>query len=345
MLLAGELGLGIIILAGPADGPNRLAGLTSLGFTMIVSGFVATAGRAREYKLGLLSCTTVFIAAMALPSADPVGIRSPLAQGAATVFAIGFREHAVPRHLVGLAAGVPTLFLVALTGYKRHLRWLRVLWLGMAITGGLIVLASDSRVAWVAVAAGCVSLVVPAVVGSRAIAGLAALAAVVCAGFAVGHWLGGDVSLIGREQLWRLGLHRVTASPLLGLGFGGLAAVYREELPEVGTNAHNLVIQTLGDFGLAGLVVVLSLMVWSCAAAFSPHLPQATFAGFLASFVYLVVAGMAESIVDATQTFATTSITIVLPLMFAVLAVPLSTSQGRREVTSKSEPITALRSP
>lgn len=325
-LLGCQAVLAALIAFGPTvDDANRVAGLLSVLVSLLISGAIMSIATRREAKLGLLALTTVAITLIAYRNADPAGIRSPLAALGTPLMAKDAATALLPPHLLGLAVGAPTVFLAAIVFQRQHPLWLRAIWMLGAVLGGLALLLSDSRDAWVAAAASCAVLVCTAFLRGRRAILVAAIVVSVVAGLVVVGTLGDDVSLKQREHLWRIGLAHVAANPLTGVGYGGLAALFAREAPGIGTNAHSLVVQVLGDFGLLGLAALVAAVVGSLRAAVSDPRSSATaFRGFIASIVFVLVAGMAESIIDATQRFPRGDVTIVLPLLFAVLAVPLS---------------------
>ena len=324
-LVFSQVALAIIVAVGPtANTANRIAGIASIAVSLVISAGIAMLSRRRELLLGLLAVVAIGITYLAFRYADPVGIRSPLAQAGVGLMARLPAERILPRHLLGLAAGPPALFLAALVIHRGHPVWLRVLWLGGAAAGAGAIILSDSRDTWIAAAAGVAVLALSALVRRRGVLILVAVALAAAAAFAVVSTIGDDVSLRQREDLWRIGLRHVAASPLFGVGYGGLGAILQREAPGVGTNAHNLVVQTLADFGVLGFIVLTLLAVRSAGAAVrDATTSSAAFRGYAACLTFLGVAGMAESLIDATRAFPTGEVTIVVPLLFAVLAVPV----------------------
>ena len=333
-LLFCQLVLGAIIAFGPTiNDPNRIAGLAGTAVSMVISAAVIFASDRREVKLGLLAIVATAITLLAYRNADPVGIRSPLAEIGVPLMAADTADRLLPRHLLGLAAGPPALFLAGLAWHRPHPLWLRSVWLLSAALGVAAIGFSDSRDAWIAAVAGGAALMCSAFVARRCAVLLFAASISAAAGLATLVSFGEDVSLQGREQLWVIGLRHVAANPLFGLGYGGLSDLYRQETPGAGTNAHSLVVQVLGDFGAIGLIVLALTVVDSVRSAISDErLSRAAFGGFFGCLVFVLVAGMAESIIDATQQYPGTDVTIVLPLLFVVLAIPL-----RRGALTKSE--------
>lgn len=316
---------GVIVAIGPGvDNANRVAGLASVSVSIIVSSSVAVTSTRRELKLGILAVITTALAVLALPYCDGQVLRNPGALSGAFLMAASDENRLLSPHIVGLTMGAPTLFLTSLAFHKAHPIWLRLVWTLGAATGMALIGLTDSRDAAIATASGLLVLVFSLVFKHRGVVALFCGLAIAAAGLVTLFIFGEDPSLRQREQLWGIALRALVDSPLLGLGYGRLGAMYRAEFPAIITNAHNLIVQTAADFGGIGVMALALAVVSSLrAAVVETVVSPAMFRGFMASLTFVVVAGMAESVVDMAQRFAAADVTIVVPLMFAVLAVPL----------------------
>lgn len=315
-----------IIAFGPTiDQANRVAGLASVAASIVVSVAAAAISTGRELKLGILAVITTVLAIFALPYSDGQVPRSPVAAiGVGFMGAGGAETRLLSPHIVGLAIGVPALFLISLVFHSGHPLWLRVLWFLTAAAGGVVVGLSDSRDALIAAATGLLVLMLSFVFKRRGFMLMVCTLAIAAAGLAALLFFGDDPALRGRAEVWNRALRALADTPVFGLGYGGLSGLYRREIPAVGTNAHNLFIQSAADFGLVGLSGLLLLVACSVrAAVVDACVSPALFRGFVASVAFVGVAGMAESIVDMTQRFPKADVTIVVPLLFVVLARPL----------------------
>lgn len=76
-----------------------------------------------------------------------------------------------------------------------------------------------------------------------------------------------NISGENRAELWRIALHAFRARPLLGYGAGTYEMYYEQHrtTDDAVTDAHNLYVQTLAEFGIVGIiligVVVLGILV------------------------------------------------------------------------------------
>jgi O-antigen ligase len=73
----------------------------------------------------------------------------------------------------------------------------------------------------------------------------------------------------GRLALWKIEFHAFDAHPLDGTGADTFEILYYEHRPNTATvvNAHSLYIETLGDLGIVGLVLVLLFVLGTLAGA------------------------------------------------------------------------------
>lgn len=204
-------------------------------------------------------------------------------------------------------------------------------WLGM-VAGVLVILYLGLRRSWYHEPARRVFLDVLAVLALVAL--LAAFVAVVRVpelANAVGSVSAGE-GAIGRATLWRDGLDLVSDYPFTGSGLGSTMMVYSTygRLLHVGfiTHMHNLFVQIAveqGVFGLAAFLGLLALGAWSVLRATSPACATPVF-GYAAgaALAALVVHGMTD--VGAYSSLL--AVVMFLPIGFAVGAAGLAGSEG-----------------
>jgi putative inorganic carbon (HCO3(-)) transporter len=162
---------------------------------------------------------------------------------------------------------------------------------------GAVLVATQSRSAWIGAAGGLGALVVLAgVTAGRgwvrvATAGLALLAAggaigtVLTEGVPLGTWSEGEIvfgpgspevlgevvgriSLAGRTEIWSRALYVVQDFPFTGCGLGAFSKVVPILYPlfrvapnaDVG-HAHNIFLQTAADVGLPGLIAYIAMLM------------------------------------------------------------------------------------
>jgi O-antigen ligase len=163
---------------------------------------------------------------------------------------------------VALAAGVAGLLLLAQDSARRDV--VATLAVVVVPAGAASVVATEVAglaLALVLVAAGVVAAAAPALVRDRiargrrlAIGALVAVAAAAVVGVAVAA----PSSLGLREHYWRVALDDVASRPLHGSGAGSFRATWLDERPvaENARDAHSLYVETLGELGLIGLLLV-----------------------------------------------------------------------------------------
>lgn len=330
-LLLCQVLFGAIIAFGPTiNHANRVAGLASVAVSIIVSSATASISTNRELKLGILALVTTVLALFALPYTDGQVLRNPVAVAGAPLMATTADARLLSPHILGLAAGAPALLLISLVFHPAHRSWLRALWLLGAIVGLGIIGLSDSRDAAIAAASGVLALSASFYIKRRGVLVLICGLLILVAGLGTLFISAIDANLRVRGELWVLALQFLSDNPAFGLGYGGLSSIYHRALPTIGTNAHNLWIQTAADFGAIGLIALMLTAVFSVRiSVVDTRVSPALFRGFVATATFLGVAGMAESIVDMTQRYAFADVTIVVPLLFVVLAMPLLRRCGR----------------
>lgn len=232
--------------------------------------------------------------------------------------------------LLPLFAGVVIGWLAGRRSYKGLLGWI-----GLFGLSALLVLLTQSRTGWLAVAGTlfllsfCWGILLPrthrlwrwiwAGIGLMSAAGLAVLA-----------WVGpqrlldiwqnpsqetivGNVGSIGfRQEVWRWGITAVTDFPFTGTGLGTYRRVVRRLYPlnfrpdyDI-SHAHNLLLQTALDIGLPGLVTYLALimvvvlLLWQAAKRDEGLRPFAM--GFLGVIIALHLFGIADALALGSKT-------------------------------------------
>jgi putative inorganic carbon (HCO3(-)) transporter len=236
--------------------------------------------------------------------------------------------------------------------------WRRSPWRGLVVlaalawlAGGLALVMSVSRGAWLGMVAGGLAIVYLAVrrrwyrhqprrvlLDGLAMLALVALAVAFVAAVrvpglaeAAGRVNAGGEG-IGRSILWRDGLDLVSDYPFTGSGLGSTMMVYSTygRLLHVGfiTHMHNLFVQIAveqGVFGLAAFLGLLALGAWSVLRATSPACAMPVF-GYAAgaALAALVVHGMT----DVGAYGSLLAVVMFLPIGFAVGAAALAGSEG-----------------
>jgi hypothetical protein len=209
---------------------------------------------------------------------------------------------------------------------------------------------SSSRGGWLGLAAWIAALVMLWAVEKRAwrniglwirprLAWLAALllpAAAVAIFTAYRFWIlfaahpshGGD-PFGGRSFIWANAFKVWQASsPLLGAGPGHFGYGYLEAYPHIPTafwaiHAHSLPVEFLAEFGLAGLVVLLALVVAGSAWLWRRHLQaDALHRPFSRAILAGVTAWLVQMIVDEQTAVYAVMVPLVLMLAWAVQAAP-----------------------
>lgn len=207
---------------------------------------------------------------------------------------------------------------------------LRALWSVFAAIGCVTVLATGSRTSSIALAVGIGTYVITAR-GSRirltAIAVALFLASAVAFTWTPtsGSFLSGTV-LSGRTQVWEAVIDG--GNPVVGYGYGGLTL-------DGDRSAHNLVLGAWADFGAIGVGLLAAAVVNSVGASVrslreaSAGSQRFIAAASLACLTSLLVAGLAEAMLDSTITLpGGLRGPAVSPILFCVLAMPL-TWRGR----------------
>jgi O-antigen ligase len=211
----------------------------------------------------------------------------------------------VPGELAGyLLLLVPTAIGVTLATRRP---WLRALALPAAAVGLVALFATFSRAGWIGALAG-------ALFAAYALRPKAAPALTACALLVVILVFGFDMhhnpsENFTRLSIWRTGARTAQLFPLTGVGPGGFRLVYPALRPPDGEpaafHAHNFLLTTFAEMGLAGVVTLLAVW-WRFAAALREALrraqPQArTFALLLSAGC---VATLVQSLLDVVQIVA-----------------------------------------
>ena len=191
----------------------------------------------------------------------------------------------VPLQLLLLPGGA------AYAGLSRARRcWLKIgLGLSLLLTGAVLLL-SQSRLAWAALILGLIGIAGVAVRQLRLVA-VALIAAVMVVSVAfgpadVGEWLvrqgwmasSGEVSWLGRVEVWSRALWAIADFPLTGTGLDMFRRLAGPSYPlfvfphghDVG-HAHNTYLQVALDLGLPGLVCYLALLGTVLVAGWQSH--------------------------------------------------------------------------
>jgi O-antigen ligase len=242
--------------------------------------------------------------------------------------------HWEPDRLAGLTDHPNTLGLIAVLAFLLTLsdasRW-RVLHLGIA--GGVLV-ASESRDAWIAGIAGVALIVGRRLGGGSALRGSltpALLLGAPVAAIAV-LWLAATsavrevdiTSFNGRLPLWQDSVAVWKTAPVLGLGDGVWKALIQSgRVPSYGGEAHNQLLETLVTHGIVGLLLLIVIVV-----AWSAGVRRAARSGYWEPALIMVVL-VVYSVFASPLAFGGTDIQFLITTV-GVLAVPRE--RAREEV-------------
>ena len=273
-------------LSYPLDYWNGLGALIAIGVPLVLN--MATTGR----SILLRSLAAAALPAMALTVYFTLSRGGILAGGAALVVYIGFAGDRVPRLATAATAGIGGAILIAgaaqrdalqegLSNAAAHHQGNEMLWMTIVVCLAVgfvqaalsLVLADDLRPAWTRP-------------GRRLSAGAAALAVLVvlvaAAGLDLPHRISngldefksGEVPRAGsarltsaagaqRYKLWSAALDEFKAEPLHGTGAGTFELWWARNgnYPQIARDTHSLYLQTLGELGLVGILLLGGFVV------------------------------------------------------------------------------------
>jgi hypothetical protein len=204
--------------------------------------------------------------------------------------------------------GAASAFLIVLaSGLRTRSRWV------FAIVGVLGLLLTASRGSLFAAAAGVLAIFVlgdnPLTRRVRRVWVFAGLGAIALAGAVV--VLVQNPNLTGRTTYWTVAIDVWQQSPATGVGTSGMQA---SELAMAGTNAHNIVFDSLVKYGVIGLLPVIALLIIAAVLALRcTNAGDALPVGIIAAYLVL---GMSEA--------DTEWMSMTLPWLWLVLATLLA---------------------
>lgn len=323
-LILTELVLATLVCATAVNDLNRGAGLLTLGVTLALTLLMGMSCPTRPVVVAastvLLGCAAT-VALVMVPEGSFRGVF-----GAHLPFSLprvappgGVFVHP---NLVGLVAMPASL---SAMGLALHLggrwRW----WLLAAAYCACIAIITSATAAWSLVAGLAVLLLsLTRVRDQLTLVSLLAVVGVASAGVALNLQ---NRSFLERIPVWSAAIQHVLAAPLLTPGYGSFGY---NSFPSIQGNltAHSLLLQLLVDSGPIGLSAVIAALFVSFrhAKRLAP-VPGRTMAflygTFLAEAVALLVAGGAESVIETTMPHDAGYLTLVSPIPFFVLALPM----------------------
>lgn len=234
-------------------------------------------------------------------------------------FSVRVSDAANPNVLAGSLVLLLPLAIGLMMFAWRELSWLeRSLAVGAAATGIGVVILSQSRGAWLGLAAGLALLailrwrwgwaLVLAVIGIGLFLGAQSGAERLLELASAGTSLGG---VSGRIEVWSRALWMIQDFPFTGIGMGTFGRVadllypFSSQAPGTVEHAHNLYLQVAVDLGIPGLVAWLAILFGTIASAWqvrrvakgSQHEWMHGFgASLLACLAALVVHGLVDAV-------------------------------------------------
>ena len=70
-----------------------------------------------------------------------------------------------------------------------------------------------------------------------------------------------DSSVLSRIESYQIALERWGSSPVIGIGLGGFNTFYKSDLPQKMIYPHNMLLETLVELGLVGIILFLTFLL------------------------------------------------------------------------------------
>lgn len=262
------------------DRLNYVYAMIALAGTLAIGFAVATYANKEIVRGLLIGSTSILAASFALGQVAPQVARASTAFQTDALVGIYSNKNSLATVLViGVAACLGSLPLI-----RRGCARLVIVLVGAAHYAALLETKSSSGIVVASVLIG-LFIVVRVVAGMSVSLRVSILPviAVLVGGIgvpwtlrsldAIAQWLGRDLTLTGRTEIWRIVIERINREPLVGYGWGGvwrtdIGASIQGEFGSIAANsAHNGYLEVALQLGTVGLVLYLLIVVPAVARA------------------------------------------------------------------------------